>query len=110
VRRDDGLIKTFFRPNDAHYVLRKVDSGLWGEPAIADGFESSVQSSDFADDPQNFYLFSRLEELAMELPQQAHEMVAAFAESRTKLNVKAGRVLGSEASRTMLPAASRTHT
>jgi hypothetical protein len=81
VRRDDGLIKTFFRSNDAHYVLRKVDSGLWGEPAIADGFESSFQSSDFADDPQNFYLFGRLEELAMELPLQAHEMVAAFAEA-----------------------------
>ncbi|MGD0207501.1 MAG: hypothetical protein ABSC89_07850 [Verrucomicrobiota bacterium] len=81
VRRDDGLIKTFFRPNDVHYLLRKVDSGLWGEPAIADGFESSVQSSDFADDPQNFYLFGRLEELALELPNQAHEMVAAFAET-----------------------------
>jgi hypothetical protein len=80
VRRDDGLIKTFFRPNDAHYVLRKVDSGLWGEPAIADGFEPSAQSSDFADDPQNFYLFSRLEELALELSHQAHEMVAAFAQ------------------------------
>ena len=83
VRRDDGLIKTFFRPNDAHYLLRKVDSGLWGEPAIADGFESSVQSSDFADDPQNFYLFSRLEELALELSHQAHEMVAAFAQTES---------------------------
>ena len=81
VRRDDGLIKTFFRPNDVNYVLRKVDSGFWGEPAIADGFELSAQASDFADDPLNFHLFGRLEELAMELPNQACEMVTAFAES-----------------------------
>jgi hypothetical protein len=85
VRRNDGLIKTFFRPNDVNYVLRKVDSGFWGEPAIADGFVLSAQAPDFADDPQNFHLFGRLEELAMELPNQACEMVTAFAENTPSL-------------------------
>ena len=77
-RRDDGLIKTFFRPNDIHYILRKVDAGLWGEPDIADGFEFTSQAS-FTDDPHKRYLFERLEILALELPSQSNEVVMEFA-------------------------------
>ena len=85
-RRDDGLIKTFFRPNDVHYVLRKVDAGLWGEPAIAEGFKLTAQTPNFADDPQKLHLFERLEELALELPGQAHAVVMAFAEKLSSAN------------------------
>ncbi len=78
-RRDDGSIKTFFRPNDIYYILRKVDAGAWGEPDIIDGYESGIDSSDFAGDPQKNYLFDRLEALALELPPQAHSLVATIA-------------------------------
>jgi hypothetical protein len=79
-RRDDGTIKTFFRPNDLHYVLRKVESGVWGSPDIVDGFEIGAQSADFADDPEKSYLFERLQALALELPFQAHQVIEGFAE------------------------------
>ena len=82
-RRDDGLTKTFFRPNDVHYVLRKVDAGLWGDPGIAEGFESTAQMADFSDDPQKLHLLERLEALALELPSQAHAVVAEFGEGTT---------------------------
>ena len=79
-RRSDGTIKTFFRPNDISYILRKVNAGLWGEPDIVDGFELQAFSSDFADDAQKLYFYERLEALSFELPAQAHSAILAFAE------------------------------
>jgi hypothetical protein len=79
-RGDDGTIKTFFRPRDVAYVLRKVDAGAWGEPALADGFETSELSLAISDDAHIAYLFARFEHLAIELPAHAHLVVAGFAE------------------------------
>lgn len=78
-RRADGTIKTFFRPNDISYILRKVNAGLWGEPDIVDGFETQTIVSDFDDDAQKFYFYERLEALSLELPAQAHSIILAFA-------------------------------
>lgn len=77
-RRADGTIKTFFRPNDISYILRKLNAGLWGEPDIVDGFETQPLVSDFADDAEKLYLYERLEALALELPAQAHSIVLTF--------------------------------
>lgn len=79
-RGDDGAIKTFFRPGDVAYILRKVIAGAWGEPSLADGFETAELSFGILDDPATTYLFGRLESLAIELPSQAHAVVAAFAD------------------------------
>lgn len=79
-RRDDGTIKTYFRPNDIHYVLRKVENGLWGTPDIAEGFDASLQTANFTDDPGKGYLFERLQALALELPVQAHLIIEGFAD------------------------------
>lgn len=79
-RRDDGTIKTFFRPNDLHYVIRKVENGIWGNPGIAEGFDIGPQAPDFTDDPDKSYLFARLQALALELPVQAHLIIEGFAE------------------------------
>lgn len=79
-RRDDGLIKTFFRPNDIYYILRKVDAGYWGEPDIVDGYEHDVSLAGITGDSQKTYLFDRLEALALELPPQALAIVATVAE------------------------------
>jgi hypothetical protein len=79
-RGDDGAIKTFFRPRDVAYVLRKVNAGAWGEPSLADGFESSELSLVVSDDSHIGYLFARLDNLAIELPGQAHLVVAGFAD------------------------------
>lgn len=78
-RRADGTIKTFFRPNDISYILRKLNAGLWGEPDIVDGFDMQPIVSDFADDAQKLYYYERLEALALELPAQAHSTVLTFA-------------------------------
>ena len=79
-RRDNGSIKTFFRPNDVGYVLRKVEAGLWGEPDIVDGLEERSNQSDFDDDPDKLVLFTNLESLAVYLPSLAHSVVLEFAE------------------------------
>jgi hypothetical protein len=85
-RRDDGAIKTFFRPDDASYVLRKLDAGIWGEPGIIDGFQIDVRTADFDDDDQKFYLFERLQALAFVLPSQAHSVVIGFTEENPPIN------------------------
>jgi hypothetical protein len=85
-RGDDGAIKTFFRPRDVAYVLRKVDAGAWGEPALADGFETSELSHAVSDDAHIAYLCARLDNLAIELPSQAHLVVAGFAEGSSVIN------------------------
>lgn len=82
-RSNDGAIKTYFRPNDIQYVVRKVKNGAWAEPAAADGFEQ-IPDTLLKDDPESVYLFSRLEELAMELPSQAHEIVLAFTDGQVR--------------------------
>jgi len=78
-RGDDGAIKTFFRPRDVAYILRKVTSGVWGEQSLADGFEAE-SSLEISGDPAIAYLFGRLDNLAVELPGQAHAAVAGFAD------------------------------
>lgn len=30
-RRSDGMIKTYYRPNDQAYIMRKFKQGLWAE-------------------------------------------------------------------------------
>jgi hypothetical protein len=80
VRADDGAIKTYFRPKDFQYVLRKVNAGAWDEPAIADGFETAPDARTVSDDPDVGYLFTRLELLAATLPSVAHEVVLGFAD------------------------------
>jgi hypothetical protein len=77
-RGDDGAIKTFFRPNDIQYIMRKVRVGAWAEPAAADGFERATDTLSFSDHPEVTYLFSRLERLGLELPSQTHETVLAL--------------------------------
>lgn len=85
-RRDDGTIKTFFRPNDLQYVLRKVESGLWGSPDIADGFDVSFQVADFADDQEKSFLFGRLQALALELSVQSYQVIEGFAEGNPPID------------------------
>lgn len=80
-RRDDGTIKTFFKPADVQYVLRKVQSGLWGSPGIVDGFEVSPDTDTLSSDPEQRYLFARLEALSLEVATQSHDVIAGFLES-----------------------------
>lgn len=86
-RRDDGKIKTFFRPNDSHYILRKLDQGLWGEPDIVYGFESKdAERADFSDDPAKSYLFDRLRTLSSELESQSYSLAVNFGEGIPETN------------------------
>jgi len=77
-RRDDGTIKTFFRPSDVHYVMRKVGKGLWGSPDIVEGFYTASSATGLAQDPEQRYLLERLEALSLEVPAQAHGVIVAF--------------------------------
>ncbi len=85
VRRDDGTIKTFFRPADVQYVLRKVQSGMWGSPEIVDGFEVRTGSDALSSDPEQRYLFDRLEALSLEVATQSHDVIAGFLQSNAPL-------------------------
>jgi len=78
-RRDDGSIKTFFRPADHSYVTRKVTAGIWGEPDIVGGFEEQPASFEFSNTETQLY-YQRLEALALELGPQSHSLALAFSE------------------------------
>jgi len=80
-RRDDGTIKTYFRPGDVQYVLRKLQDGLWGSPDIVDGFELNPPSDELSQDPEQRYLLERLEVLSLEVATQSHGVVDQFLRS-----------------------------
>jgi hypothetical protein len=83
-RSDAGTIKTFFRPKDIDYVLRKIKTGSWDDPGIVDGFEVAAEAIAVSDDPEIAYLFARLETLAVELPPQAHHVVLGFSDNEVR--------------------------
>ena len=84
-RRVDGTIKTFFRPADVQYVLRKVQSGHWGSPDIVNGFGLSPDADAMNSDPEQRYIFSRLEVLSVEVEKQSHDVIAGFLESDSSM-------------------------
>lgn len=78
-RRDDGSIKTFFRPGDHWYVTRKVTAGLWGEPDIVDGYVEQPASFEFSNAETRMH-YQRLEDIALEIVPQSHALVLSFSE------------------------------
>jgi hypothetical protein len=79
-RRDDGLIMTFFCPNDLAYIARKLENGLWGDPEIKDGWIEHVINTQFDDDEEKEYLYKRLAEIILVLPLRADQLFITFCE------------------------------
>lgn len=80
-RRVDGTIKTFFRPIDVQYVLRKVQNGQWASPEIVNGFGVNPDTDTMSSDPEQRYIFARLEALSLEVATQSHDVIEKFLES-----------------------------
>jgi len=90
-RPRDGLIKTFFRPGEVDYVLRKLESGIWVGPQ--DFSDEAGDMASFDSHPEKAQLYAILRTLVRGLPGLVQLNAQAFEGNKVTAGVELLRIL-----------------
>jgi len=79
-RRDNGKIKTFYRPNDTFYLSRKLEKGEWADPLMNNDMACDILAVDFCDDPKKTYIYEKINLLNFSVSSLSQKLYLEFCD------------------------------